>query len=246
MKHSMFVIAMGALLAAMAPMPAAAQIRCTNPQTIGCEFRPPYGWIVIGSAPPTAPGPSGATPGPPSKPVLTDGLVRTPAVEERAALKGRAATLLQQFLPVFEQVQVNQYDAYLPQIERAANSFGNAAVQVYNEDRPFWGNLFLRIAIANLELAEVRSSVPNAEKALLYLIQIRNLGLPDAYEMMSQMAALGLNGLVPNSYQGSFRDGVKTWEQRGANGSRPPLTVQTPISLADRRILLEPYLVRHR
>jgi hypothetical protein len=244
MKHPRFVIAVGALL--VASMPVAAQVRCTNPQSVGCEFRPPYGWIVIGSAPTTAPGPSGATPGSPSRPGPADGLVRTPTVEERPALKARAATLLQQFLPVFEQARVNQYDAYLPQVERAANSFGNAAVPVYNEDRPFWGGLYLRMAVANLELAEVNGSVPNADKALLYLVQVRNLGLPDAYEMMSQMAALGLGRLVPSAYQGSYSDGLKTWEQKGANGSRPPLIVQPPISLADRRPLLEPYLATHR
>jgi len=144
---------------------------------------------------------------------------------------------------VFDQVSVERYSGYVERFKelqrpsgRYVGHISESDVQMASavrNDPAFFGPLNLRMAVACVEMAQAGMGDRWSEEAISFLREARNLGYPDAKEMMNQITTLGLGSLF-DKFTGSVAEGAAEWRQADASGTRPQLKISPPINLAER------------
>lgn len=247
--NRLLFVALFCCASALGTSDASAQQRCNNRDTINCVWDPATNqWIIRGSAP---------SPEPPSQaaPEQAPGMLRAdPASLERARARekqGNAATLAaarpfaEQFRPVFDQVRIDEYKPFVnrfPELIKPSMRIfgsvesGNEMWAAQQQDAGFWGPLYLRMAVACIELGRLDAYDGWVAKGLEYLSAARKLGYPDADEILYQMSILGLASLVPERYgeRAAFTKDVERWREAAASANPPKLKMSPRIDLAAR------------
>jgi len=226
---------------------AVAQQKCDNRDTINCVWDPMSNqWIMRGSAPSRQDPPSQVAPerGGISK-ANQESLARAREREKRENAEKIAAArpFAEQFQPVFDQVRVGEYKPYISRFATdlskpsqwimGSNVSGNEMEEAWKRDPTFWGPLFLRMAVARIELTEAEQPSNWMLDAELYLSIAGHLGYQDeADQVFSQIALRRLDSFVSDKV--SFEKGVARWRDAVALGKQSALKAPAPINLTER------------
>lgn len=165
-------------------------------------------------------------------------------VREHAEKVAAMKPLGEGFQRVFDDVNVEKYGGYVFSFRELnttahytiGSSDSSAGMQATRRDNAdFLGPLYLRMAVACVELEWAGRGKGCTESAMSYLWQARDLGYPDANEIMDQIVTLGLDSLFPADYRGSLAGGAQDWRRASSSGRRPQLVVSPRIDLAERQ-----------